>query len=317
MARRVNRANTRRPRSGCSGLGTLVFLLLVVGAIVGWPIYLDSHGTSASGVVTEKLESVRIHFGEWYRRFEIVAAYSIPGQPLQRHASCDVDEKTYDSIHQGNTVEVHYFANLLNQPFLPATHLSPCTAMASISWNEPVMRRVVVALGGLFVLLFLWRFLRMRIAAWLLLPWLCFCVAYLGVPRAEPEPEHPVSTTATVESVATITTFGDTHTSKSIPLAHPYQIVRLKYVPSGMDAPVIAIDKVDAGSLPDLQEGQSAKIVYDAEHPRVGRLEGGTRSFPGHTLLVVTLCCVALTVVIVIFGAVGEFFRLIRWGRRQ
>src|SRR5580704_18822087 len=123
--------------------------VLAGGAIIGWPIYLETAGTPASAAITEKRESVSIEYDEWFRRFQVMAAYSIPGQPVQHRAICDVDEKTYDSLHPGNVVVVHYFRNLLNQPFLPATYLSPCSNFASISVNS----RVFVPLALIFMAL--------------------------------------------------------------------------------------------------------------------------------------------------------------------
>jgi hypothetical protein len=110
-----------------------------------------------------------------------------------------------------------------------------------------------------------------------------------------------------------ITEVGDSANSEGIPLQHPYQIVGLKFVPSGMDTAVIAIDKVDLDSVPNLKEGQSAQIVYDAEHPRVARLLAGTRFFPGQALITVILCCAAYTGVFVVIAAVRGAFRLAWW----
>ncbi|MBV9157855.1 MAG: hypothetical protein JO097_16440 [Acidobacteriaceae bacterium] len=310
--RGMKRTGTRRARGGCSGLGAFLGLLLVIGAIVGWPMYLVSHGARASGVITEKLETVRIEYDQWFRSFEVVATYSIPGQPVQHRAGCDVDEKTYDSLHPGNPVVVYYFASLLQQPFLPATRLSPCSTMASISVNAASVRLVWVVIS-LLAILFIWRVLRIRIAAWLLLPWLCLSFAYLMLPRVEPEPQKPVSAVATVDSFRTITTIGGgANTTKSIDLSHPYQIVRLKFVPPGMDTPVIAIDKVDAGSVPNLKEGQSVNIIYDASYPRIARMQEGTRSFPGHARTTLILCGIAVAVVIGIAAVISGFFRLMR-----
>jgi hypothetical protein len=302
-------------RSGCSGVGVLLLFCFAVFAVIGWPIYLDTHGAAATGVLIEKRESVRIHYDEWFRRFEILAAYSIPGQPLEHRAICDVEEKTFDSLHGGDRVTVHYFANLLNQPFLPATHISPCTVKASIGSNPWLMRHVAAAVVSLLVILFLWKVLRIRIAAWLLLPWFCLMFAYLGLPRVEPQPMQPVPATATVDRVVTITTLGGANTRRSMVLPHPYQIVLLKYVPAGMDKAVVAVDKVDAGSAQDLKEGQSASIVYDRASPRIARLQQGTRLFPGQALTTVTLCCIAVVVLIALVAAVGGFFRLMRRGR--
>jgi hypothetical protein len=74
----------------------------------------------------------RVFAGDWFRHFEIIASYSIPGRPLQHRAARDVTGSTY-SLRKGNTVAVHYPPNLLVQPFVPDTHLSPCTPMGAIS----------------------------------------------------------------------------------------------------------------------------------------------------------------------------------------
>jgi len=287
--------------------------LLAGGAIIGWPIYLETAGTRASGVITEKRESVSIEYGEWFRRFEVMASYSIPGPPVQHRAICDVDEKTYDSLHPGNAVVVHYFRTLLNQPFLPATHLSPCSNFASLSVNSRVLRPLALIFLALLAILFLYGVLRIRIAAaWLLLAWLCFTVAYLVFPRAEPDPQRPVPAIATVDGITTVDTLGETDESDGIPLQQPYQVVRLKFVPQGMDTAVTAIDKVDEDSVPGLKEGQSASIVYDATNPRIARLREGTRFFPRQARMIVILCCAAFAVLALLGWAVGRFFRKVR-----
>jgi hypothetical protein len=258
----------------------MVVLLLIGSAIVAWPVVLDAIGTRTSGVIAEKHEIVRVFSGDWFRHFEIIASYSVPGHPLEHRAVCDVDESTYDSLRKGNAVFVHYIPNLLVQPFIPATHLSPCSTMASISVNTP-LRYLALAGIALLPILILWRVFRIRNAVWLLLAWLGLTFAYVVMPRTEPEPQGPVPGTATVDRIARIDKLGDERGSdKSIPLLHPYQVVELKFVPPGMDTAVTAVDKVDENSVPGLKEGQSAAIIYDAAHPRVARLQGGTRLFP-------------------------------------
>ena len=309
-ARPLRQTRTRRSGCGCSGLGTLLFFLLVIGVIVGWPMYLKNSGTQASGVITDKIETVRIRYGNWFRRFEILATYSIPGQPMQHRATCDVDEKTYDSLHRGGPVTVYYDANLLNQPFIPATLLSPCTVTASIiSWNSS-MPGLIVAGAALLGILFLWRVLRIRIAAWLLLPWFCWLFASFVLPQAEPEPRHAVSATATVDSITTVKTVSGRENSRDIPLMHPYQILRLKYTPAGMDGPVLGVDKVDSGSVPNLTQGQNVAIVYDAEHPRVVRVQGGTRTFPGQARTIVIVICAVFVGLIVVLAVIRGLFSL-------
>jgi hypothetical protein len=195
---------------------------------------------------------------------------------------------------------------------VPATHLAPCSTAASIGLGSPLLPRLLVTFSALLAIMFLWRTLRVRIAIWLLFPWICFAFAYIGLPRVEPEPQHPVAGTATVYEVLTITALGNMEPQQSLPLQHPYQMVLLQFVPPGMDTPVKAVDKVDLGSAPNLKEGQAVNIIYDAAHPRIARLQQGTRLFPGRTLKTVMLCCIAYILVLAIVGGIGSFFRLIR-----
>ena len=282
----------------------VALVVLAAGAMIGWPIYLDARGTATPGVIIEKRETVRTEYGEWFRHFEVTAAYSVPGQPVQHRAMCDVDEKTYDSLHKGNTVVVHYFRDLLSQPFLPATRLSPCTTMAAISLNPSSARNLVVSFVALLVILLLWK-MRIRFTAWLFLLWLGLAFALLVLPKTEPEPQQPVAATATIDRIDTIDTLGQGANSEGIPLLRPYQVVLLKFVPPGMDTPVTAIDKIDEDSVPDLKEGQSVAIVYDAAHPRIASLKEGTRRFPMQALTTVVLCCFGL----IIIGAAGVAIR--------
>jgi hypothetical protein len=305
----VTRIGTKTARVGCLGLFWLLVFLFALSAVFIWPSYLDQHGTVAAGVISEKRETIRVHYGEWYRRFEILADYTIPHQPVPHRTICDVDEKTYDSIHMGNGIAVHYMASLPIQPFLPTAHLAPCTTATSLGLNSAVLWRVGIAFTPLLAILLFWRLLRVKFFAWLLLPWMAFALVYLGIPRVEPEPQHPVSTTATVERVALITTLGDTSGRRSISLKHPYQIVVLKFVPPGMDTPVAAVDKVDSGSVPNLRPGEKLNISYDASNPRLVKLQQGTRLFPAEALSTAILF-VAILLGLVLAGAgIGRLFR--------
>ncbi len=310
----VNRTKSARRGFGCSGLVGLLLAFVAAAVIFVWPGYIDRHGSVASGVIVDKYENMRIRYGEWYRRLEVVVSYSIAGQSFEHRAVCDVDEKTYDALHLGNRLAVHYFAALLQQPFIPATHLEPCSAAASLGSDSPVLHRFIVTFSIALVILFLWRVLRIRMALWLFLGWIGFAFFYMGLPRLEPEPRHPVAGTATVNIVSTITTLGDMPLRKTLPLQHPYQIVLIKFVPPGNDVAVTAIDKVDAGSVPNLKPGQSVNILYDPEHPRIARLQQGTRFFPEHTLGTVVLFS-AIYVFLVAMGVVLK--RLFSFGRAK
>ena len=296
---------TKTARSGCSMVVGPIVLCVVLFIIFGWPKYLSRYGTVAPGVITEKHENIHIFGDFWTRRFEVVAAYSIPGQ---HRARCYVDEKTYDSLHPGNRVTVHYFAALLQQPFIPATELSPC-AGAFLGFQWPLIRPLLIAFAPLLVFLFLWRVLRMKVFVWLLLLWLGLAFACAELPREEALPQHPVSATATIYIVRTIKTLGGGNNSRSIRLQHPYQMVVLEFMPPGMDTPVKAVDKVDAGSVPELNVGQSVNIFYDAANPRIARLQQGTRNFPGQARTTVILLAGAWILLLAIGAGISAFFR--------
>lgn len=312
-ARRLppRQAPVRRAGCGCSTLIPILFLAILVGAIVEWPAYVDSSGTAAQGVIREKHEIVRVIQGDWFRHFEVVAAYAIPGARMEHRATCDVEEQTYDSLKNGGAVTVHYIPNLLGQPFIPATHVSPCTTMGSIAVNTTI-RYLAIAAAALLTILILWRVLRIRIALWLLLPWLVLTFAYIGLPRTEPEPQRPMPATATVARIVDITKLGSEGDSRALPLPNPYQVVELQFVPPGLDTPVTAVDKIDENSVPGLRVGQTAAIVYDADHPRTARLQAGTRAFPGHTRRWVIVVGLALSVAIAIMWIIGAVLRFAR-----
>ena len=303
--------NPRKSGCGCSGLG-VAFLCLICVAGVCWPIVLNSIGASANGVIQEKFEGIKIEYGDWFRHFQVTAAYALPGQPLQRSAICDVDEKTYDSLRIGSPVEVRYLRNFPPQPFLTTARLAPCS-IVGISMGPSVWRLLVIGVG-LLMILFIWWILRVRIILWVLLGWICFSAAYAVMPRLEPQPHVPVTTTATVKDVITIDALGETSESDGIPLQHPYQIVELKFVPHGMDAPVVAIDKIDQDSISGLKPGENVPIAYDAGNPRIARLQDGTRKFPAQAWIEVALCCAALAIVGALLLGAREILRMISRG---
>jgi hypothetical protein len=300
----------QRRGCGCSALFSLIFLFCIAAAIFRWPAYIDSNGDKTAGVLAEKQETIRVVAGEWYRRFQIIASFTIPGQRLDHRAVCDVDGQTYDSLHMGDSISVHYLMNLLSQPFIPATHLAPCTSWASINLNPEVVRKVIIAAATFLVIFFLHGVLRIRIAGLLYVPWIGLVFLWLAIPRTEPVPGQPQPAAATVQHVTTISTLLTGHDNHGLQLKQPYQIVQLKFVPKGMDGPVIAVDKIDLNSVANLHEGQTVNITYDAANPRVARVEGGTRSFPRSAFFLVLLIALILTAIAFVLFVISWFVHL-------
>src|SRR4029453_885633 len=48
----------------------------------------------------------------------------------------------------------------------------------------------------------------------------------------------------------------------------PYQVVQLRFVPAGAADSALAVDEVDAGSVPSLALGAVVKVRYQPEAPR-------------------------------------------------
>lgn len=312
----VSQASTRTSRHGfgCSTIIGLILVPFALFAIFVWPSYLDRHGSVAQGLIAEKYEFIRVVRGETWRTFQVTAAYSTLGHPPQ-HASCAVDEKTYDSLHPGNPIAVHYVSGPSPMELLlPMTHLAPCTIAVQFHWGAPALQRLLITFVPLVPILLLWRVFRMKAAIWLFFGWIGFAFFYIGIPRVEPEPRHPVPATAIVDRIVTVKTLGDMPLRKSLPLKRPYQIVLLKFTPPGMDTAVVAVDKVDADSMPNLQKGQNADIVYDAAQPRIARLRAGTRLFPGETLHIVLLVSAVYVILVLMVEGCKWFFSLM--GRR-
>jgi hypothetical protein len=278
-----------KSRFGFSRIFSFVVLAGLAYGFYQWPAFVDAKGSTATGSVTEKRETVRVNFGTWYRRFEIIAAFQTPGSPFVHHAQCDVTQPIYESLHAGDQVAVHYFPTLLQQPFIPATHLGPCTPAGNFGSNPALYRRLTLVFGSLAAILFAWLVLRIQIAGWLLVPWFGFFIVYAVVPRAQPAPVRPLSARATVRSVTTVDTLisGSTsarHYSPPLKLDHPFQLVQLEFIPARASEPVVALDSVDLNSIAGLAPKQMVDIDYDEDNPRIARIHGGTRHFPEQAL---------------------------------
>jgi hypothetical protein len=249
----------------------------------GWPLYVDRVGTAASGVIDEKREDVAVWYDEWYRHFEIRASYPIAGGRFPSRTNCNVDEKTFDSLHVGDPIAVHYIAPLSVQPFVRADHLAPCSPLAIINFSSSITWRLIIAFIPLVAICFLRRLLPGRLVAWLLLIWLSVAV-YLLLPHVEPEPARPVAATAQVDGVNLVNALElSERRQNDIPLLQPFEIVRLRFLPRESSAPVTAVDKVDRGSVADLKSGKTVAITYDVQNPRIARLQQGTRRFAAKT----------------------------------
>jgi hypothetical protein len=59
----------------------------------------------------------------------------------------------------------------------------------------------------------------------------------------------------------------------------PLELVELQFVPEGRTDPVVAVDRITAGSVPNLKEDDSVPITYQRDRPRIARMAGGKRDY--------------------------------------
>jgi hypothetical protein len=246
-----------------------------------WDSIIDSVGTAVPGAITEKRETIRTNYADWFRRFQILAAFKAPGYPYERHTICDVDQQIFDSLHVGSPVTVHYVPALLSIPLVSSTHISPCPPWGMFGFNPELYRRSLYLYGSLAIILAIVFVLRIRRAAWLLLPWSALFVFYGICPHTEPMPLQPRPVTAVVKEVVTVKTLVDAgrRHAQPITLAHPYQLVQMQFTPEGRSDPVVAVEAIDPDSVPNLKAGQVLTIHYDAGNPRIANIPGATHMF--------------------------------------
>lgn len=299
-----------RKLSGCAGVVFIVVLLALWVFMAGWPKIVAAAGQRAQATVRAKREFLEVRYAQWSRRYEITADFPVPGEPLQRQVFCRADEEKYDAMHLGSGVTVYYLASLFRFPLLPAAYLADCNSPAGLHLPAGELRLWGWVLASLAAILILWRVLKIKLALLLLLPWVGFVVGHYSLPHAEPAPGHPQAGTAQVAVIYKITRMFDSSEEYGTKLDKPYLIVGLRFQPPGMEQPVVAVDKVDADSVPNLAEKQTVKIAYDAGHPRIARMEGATRRFPFQ----------AVQTVIVGYGLVVVFVALVviwAWATRK
>ena len=88
-----------------------VFLLALVGALVGPAVYWGLSGQDASAVVTRKRELIRPNDGFWTRQLFVDVTVQALAEPDARAAQIAVDARTFDSVAVGQPVAVRYVQN--------------------------------------------------------------------------------------------------------------------------------------------------------------------------------------------------------------
>lgn len=294
----------RRPRSCLRAIGTLVMLTLLAVAVFGPPVAVELYGAQSPAVVVGKREEITTRRGSWSRHLYLDVRYTLAGVAAQ--GPVEVGVARYDAAHVGDAVEVRY----LDRP-----DLQPLTLLATgrLVDQGPLgsLRARLAPLGGLALaggvcalLAAAWRLTGRR---WFLAPLVAIVLGgalYVVAGSPVPPPEGPQLATD-----ATATLVSDVARRGRYGLFEPYTIVAFSFVPAGRVDPVVAVDRIDQGSLSELERGVRLPIRYSAADPRYARIVGASRAFGRRNLA-------SLGLVVLIFGALAAF-GWYRWKRRQ
>jgi membrane protein implicated in regulation of membrane protease activity len=251
--------------------------------LVGFSLWLDTHGRTATATVTGKDERIGIEHdptGGWYLRRYLVL--EVPELTSGFRPSVWVDSTEFDRIRVGDRVTVRYISccpiysrlashstrgavweaarELGSDPFLDWLALGSVALIIAARIGS----FVVVATGG----------------AWLV-------AAMVSLFPARPaKVATGVETTARVTGISLVDEspvrrVSRSYGSRSRPerLTVPYQIVQLRFVPVGRTDTVLAVDGVDAGSVPSLDFGAQLRVRYDPKAPREALLVDARRTF--------------------------------------
>jgi hypothetical protein len=261
----------------------LAFLVLVLSPFLGPPVYLELAGASAAGTVVAKREVIQILTDTWMRRQFVDVRFQPGDAPDLETAEVAVDIGTYDRLRVGEPTQVRYLPN-------PTLRVLGPLATARLA-TQPPLASFVARIGNVLI------GFGLAIAAWLALLWawskwrhwwlsaaifllMAGGTLYIGSNWPTPAPTEPLlAATATVRELDHITRVWAGKRTSGEDAVQPYTIVQLVFVPQGASEPVIAVDSIDTGSVPALEQGGEVAISYSAVDPRSARIDGATRTY--------------------------------------
>ena len=278
----------RRRGSCVSTVVGFVFFTLLLTLLLGPAIAIEVSGVNVPGVVTARHERILVRAGVWNRQLEIEArsASSLTTNDeaaTERGALIAVEPELYDKLRVGDTVELRYVAlsvlnGLPNNSFARLTAQPPLGTLTASA--RPLLPYVLSAVLWL-VLLFLWAKWRSDWIAALLFILMVGGGLYIGSGWPPPAPGGPrAAAIATVRDMHRVDRVWGGRRTEAEDAVQPYDIVELEFVPSGASGPVVAVDLVDANSVPGLAKGARLPIHYSVEQHRWAQLDAAARTFP-------------------------------------
>ena len=289
-----------------SCLGTLFRYLLVallIALFVTPPLIVDIGGEVAPGAVVAKREVIRKITTSWERNLYLDVRYQPRGATEPEVIPLAVDVTTYDRFRVGDETEVRYTPHPLLRRLSPIgfTRLqdqsSPAALVARFGSSMSIWLAGVVLW---FVLWFVWSKVRSSVLMWVLV---LSGIAGLFSSISnwpEPPPADLTAGSATVQNIRRVDVILESRRHSDTEAIQPYDIVELSFVPAGRTDPVVAVDMLDAGSVPNLAVEATVPIRYSAQNPRWAQIDGGSRTFYWKNLLFIVAIVLGLLGIVAI-----------------
>lgn len=287
-------------------LRTLLLLLLAAAAllvalpfVVSW-FYISGHGVAVPGRVYFKHEDMTLHRSSWTRASVVTIEYFPPDTGVASFLGLQLPPAEYDTFHVGQPVSLRYLRRqdlpalpltqiLRDLRFLPEARLAGEPALAPwkarldgpIAWIASVVAGVVTLLG-------VWRVFRLPGFGWAVAAAVVCVVAVSLVsdfPTPPPAPKVDVRrATGKVAGIGRIDRLFEGNRTRGLETSQPIDVVGVEFVPAGRADPVLAVDLIDAGSVPGLAKDAAVSIAYEAAAPRTAYIQGAARTFPTRNL---------------------------------
>lgn len=261
-----------------------LFVLLLIGPLLGASVYVDTIGTVVQAHVQSRTERIRYREeGDWSHDFSVSVQYTLPAE-LPAFATLSTNAANFDEIHEDKSVAVravdvnHWFSfvRLANQ-----------STLTWIRWDWLGIGLAVVIAGWL-----LWKLSNRTRWGCLLTVAIVFMLGTLPVffklrdwQRSQEPSLTPLHASGVVQEVKRVTWLdplpsrhssdSDWETGFNVP--QPYDIVVVRYTPRGHEQPVLGVDVVDAGR-PVVKADMPVEIAYAADDPRTVRFLQASRS---------------------------------------
>jgi len=305
-----------------------LYLLLIAAVVitVALPFVLtslarDAHGITIPGTVYHKSEFLKVHYSDWELSRDITIQYTIPETSSVGFFTVHPDAEHFDALRTKQPVDVRYLPRK-DVPQVPLSkiladlHALPTARLESVP-GVPVLERlananllVPCAIIAVIVALLILK----RITRWRPLGWsagiagvsLIGFLIFQGFPNVTPEPVRDVRLAAgVVKAVERIDKLFAGTRSRGVIADQPIDVVSVEFVPQGRTEPVLAVDLVDRGSIPNLRLQSAVNVKYEAASPRTAYIEGATRNFPVRNFRgTVVTGILSLAVIIALLGAV-------------